>query len=48
MTDEAIDHDHVMQTGEGVAEIFRELLKRVIERIDESQDSEPPAAAGGG
>lgn len=30
MTDEEIDHDHVMETGEGVAEIFRELLNRVV------------------
>ena len=30
MTDELINHDHVMETGAGVAEVFRELLKRVI------------------
>lgn len=32
MTDEPIDHLEVMETGERVAEIFRELLQRVIER----------------
>src|SRR5687768_13346038 len=32
MTDELIDHDHVMETGAGVAEVFRELLKRVISK----------------
>lgn len=30
MTDESIDHSHVMQTGAAVAEIFRDLLRRVI------------------
>ncbi len=33
MTDEAINHDHVMETGARVAEVFRELLKRVIVQI---------------
>ncbi len=30
MTDEVINHDHVMETGARVAEVFRELLKRVL------------------
>jgi purine-nucleoside phosphorylase len=34
MTDEEIDHEHVMQTGERVAEIFKELLRRVIVGLD--------------
>jgi purine-nucleoside phosphorylase len=33
MTDGAIDHSHVMETGERVAEIFKELLRRVVSRI---------------
>jgi len=33
MTAESIDHDHVMETGAQVAEIFQELLRRVIERL---------------
>lgn len=33
MTDEVINHDHVMETGAGVAEVFRELLKRVIRKM---------------
>jgi purine-nucleoside phosphorylase len=34
MTDEEIDHEHVMETGARVAEVFRELLRRVIREID--------------
>jgi purine-nucleoside phosphorylase len=34
MTEEAIDHKEVMETGEQVAEVFEELLRRVIARID--------------
>jgi purine-nucleoside phosphorylase len=30
MLDEPINHDEVMETGERVAEIFKELLSRVI------------------
>jgi purine-nucleoside phosphorylase len=33
MTDEEIDHEHVMETGARVAEVFRELLKRVIRQL---------------
>lgn len=33
MTDGEIDHEHVMQTGEQVAAIFKELLRRVIVRM---------------
>jgi len=33
MTAEAIDHEDVMSTGERVAEIFKELLRRVISRM---------------
>ena len=33
MTDEAIDHDHVMETGARTADIFRELLRRLVTRI---------------
>ena len=33
MTEGEIDHDHVMETGERVADIFKELLRRVIARI---------------
>lgn len=33
MTDETIDHSHVMETGAAVAEIFRDLLRRVIPQI---------------
>ena len=33
MTDEAIDHNHVMETGEMVAEIFKELLRRVVRKL---------------
>jgi purine-nucleoside phosphorylase len=33
MTEGEIDHSEVMETGERVAEVFRELLKRVIMRI---------------
>ena len=33
MTDETINHDEVMETGARVAEVFKELLRRVIKRI---------------
>ena len=33
LTAESIDHDHVMETGAQVAEIFQELLRRVISKI---------------
>ena len=33
MTDEGINHDEVMETGARVAEVFKELLRRVIARI---------------
>ncbi len=33
MTEELIDHEHVMATGARVAEVFSELLKRIIEKI---------------
>lgn len=33
MTDGEIDHEHVMSTGEQVADVFKELLRRVISRI---------------
>jgi purine-nucleoside phosphorylase len=35
MTSEAINHEEVMETGALVAEIFKELLRRVIRRISE-------------
>lgn len=34
MLDEPIDHEHVMETGERVAEVFKELLRRIVLRID--------------
>jgi hypothetical protein len=33
MTAAEIEHEHVMETGARVAEVFGELLKRVIKRI---------------
>ncbi len=39
MTDEEIDHDHVMETGEKVAEIFKELLRRVIVRMSAGEEN---------
>jgi purine-nucleoside phosphorylase len=33
MTDEAINHEEVMETGARVADVFQELLRRVIRRI---------------
>lgn len=33
MTEELIDHSEVMETGAKVAEVFKELLRRVIQRI---------------
>ena len=37
MTDEEIDHEHVMETGARVAEVFRELLKRVITQLNRAE-----------
>lgn len=34
MTDEEIDHDDVMATGARVAEVFKELLRRTIAKLD--------------
>ena len=34
MTNEAINHEEVMETGARVAEVFKELLRRVIKRIN--------------
>ncbi|MBP9665156.1 MAG: purine-nucleoside phosphorylase [Pyrinomonadaceae bacterium] len=34
MTNEAIDHSHVMTTGAEAAEVFGELLKRVVARMN--------------
>lgn len=34
MIDEPIDHEHVMETGARVAEVFKELLRRIVSRID--------------
>jgi purine-nucleoside phosphorylase len=36
MTDEEIDHDHVMETGAMGADIFKELLRRVIGKVEGS------------
>ncbi|MFZ1701618.1 MAG: purine-nucleoside phosphorylase [Pyrinomonadaceae bacterium] len=34
MTDEPINHEEVMETGARVAEVFKELLRRIVARID--------------
>ena len=34
MSDEPINHEEVMETGAKVAEVFKELLRRIIARID--------------
>ncbi len=34
ITNQPIDHEEVMETGENIAGTFKELLKRVIKRID--------------
>ncbi len=34
MTDEAIDHEEVMETGARVAEVFKELLARTISKLN--------------
>ncbi len=34
MTDEPIDHAEVMETGARVAEVFKELLRRIVSRLD--------------
>ena len=34
ITNEEIDHDEVMETGERVGEIFKELLRRIVSRLD--------------
>lgn len=36
MTGESINHEEVMETGARVAEVFKELLRRVILRIDKT------------
>ena len=33
MTDGVIDHNHVMETGLQTAEVFGELIRRIIKRI---------------
>ncbi|MGD9630205.1 MAG: purine-nucleoside phosphorylase [Pyrinomonadaceae bacterium] len=33
MTGESIDHEEVMETGARVAEVFKQLLRRIVERI---------------
>lgn len=33
ITDEKIDHSEVMETGEKVAEVFQELLRRIVKRV---------------
>jgi purine-nucleoside phosphorylase len=35
MSGEVIEHGHVMETGARVAEVFKELLKRVVIRINQ-------------
>ncbi len=34
MSGEVIEHDHVIETGARVAEVFKELLRRVVSRIN--------------
>ena len=34
MSDEPINHEEVMETGAKVAEIFKELLRRIISKIN--------------
>jgi purine-nucleoside phosphorylase len=34
MTDDAINHQEVMETGARVAEVFKELLRRMIKKIE--------------
>ncbi len=34
MTDELINHQEVMETGARVAEVFKELLRRIISRVN--------------
>lgn len=33
MTDEAINHEEVMEIGKRVSDVFRELLRRVVEKL---------------
>lgn len=33
MSDEPINHEEVMETGAGVAEVFKELLRRIVSKI---------------
>jgi len=33
MSDEPINHEEVMETGARVAEVFKELLRRIVTRI---------------
>lgn len=37
MTDESINHDHVMETGAMVADIFKELLRRVVGKMSRAE-----------
>ena len=34
MSDAPINHEEVMETGARVAEVFKELLRRIVSRID--------------
>lgn len=36
MTDEPINHQEVMETGARVADVFKELLRRIVARIDKA------------
>jgi purine-nucleoside phosphorylase len=38
MTAEPINHQEVMETGARVAEIFKELLRRIIKRIETADE----------
>jgi purine-nucleoside phosphorylase len=37
MEEGGIDHDHVMETGAQVADIFKDLLRRIIAKIDRTE-----------
>jgi len=45
MTDEAIDHEHVMETGERVAKVFQDLLRRTVSEINR-RDAETQRGKG--
>jgi purine-nucleoside phosphorylase len=34
MNDDPIEHEHVMETGARVAEVFKELLRRIVAKIN--------------